>query len=64
MANLAARMALAVPKLQGKSCPYLPRWVEHCLPAKLLYHGSRSIAAVCLSLLGSNTRLWFNGVCL
>ncbi|GFW30983.1 hypothetical protein TNCV_2940831 [Trichonephila clavipes] len=52
--NTAGGVGLLISTFPSMSWPLLQHGVEHCHAVKSLYHVSRCIAAVCLSMLGSN----------
>ena len=53
-------VGLSISTFPSMSWPLSQRGVEHCHAVKSLYHVSRCIAAVCLSMLGSNALIAFD----
>ena len=58
--NTADRVGLPISTFPSMSWPLSQPGVEHCHAAKSLYRVSRCIAAVCLSMLGSNASIAFD----
>ena len=58
--RLAGGVGLPISTFPSMSWPFSQYGVEHCHAAKLLYRVSRCIAAVCLSMLGSNASIAFD----
>ena len=58
--NTAGGVGLPISTFPSMSWPLSQHGVEHCHAAKSLYRVSRCIAAVCLSMLGSNASIAFD----
>ena len=58
--NTAGGVGLPISTFPSMSWPLSQHGVEHCHAVKSLYHVSRYIAAVCLSMLGSNALIAFD----
>ena len=58
--NTAGGVGLSISTFPSMSWPLSQHGVEHCHAAKSLYRVSRCIAAVCLSMLGSNASIAFD----
>ena len=58
--NTAGGIGLPISTFPSMSSPLSQYGIEHCHAAKSLYRVSRCIAAVCLSMLGSNASIAFD----
>ena len=58
--NTAGEVGLPISTFPSISWSLLQHGVEHCHAAKSLYRVSRCIAAICLSMLGSNASITFD----